>query len=256
MAEVLLAVRGVEVRFGGLLALNAVDLVVEAGSIHALIGPNGAGKTTLLGVISGAVWVQQGQLELQGVDITRLPAHRRAALGVRRTFQHVEIVAGMTVFDTVAVGAHGSHDLPLWQSLLATPRSRRVEEAIAKAAAEALEFVGLASVADREACTLALGQQRLVELARALAGRPRLVLLDEPAAGLNMAETAALGELILRARQAYGLTVVLVEHDMDLVMEVSDQVTVLCFGEVIASASPAEVQRDPRVVAAYLGGST
>jgi ABC-type branched-subunit amino acid transport system ATPase component len=144
----------------------------------------------------------------------------------------------------------------MWQSLFSTPAARRVEKAIAQATEEALDFVGLSHAGHREARTLPLGQQRLVELARALAGKPKVMLLDEPAAGLNIAETQALGELIRRAQVAFGLTIVLVEHDMDLVMEVSHRVTVLCFGEVLACGEPRQIQHDPRVIAAYLGGSS
>jgi branched-chain amino acid transport system ATP-binding protein len=201
------------------------------------------------------VGIQEGRILFAGEDITSAPAHTRAGRGMLRTFQNLEIPSSMSVIDTVRLGCHARFPIPMWHNLMATPRSRQVEKAIHHAAMEALDFVGLADMAHYPATTLSFGAQRAVELARALVGKPRLLLLDEPAAGLNTAETQSLAELIVRARDVFSLTVLVVEHDMDLVMSISDQVAVLCFGELMACGSPTQIQNDPRVIAAYLGGS-
>ncbi len=244
----------VSVRFGGVQALADVHFAAEGGAITAIIGPNGAGKTTLLNVISGMVQADSGSLLFAGRDITGLPAHERDRAGMVRTFQNLEIFSNMTVLENVTLGCHGRLSIPAWHSLLRTPRSRRLEEEIRAEALEALHFVGMADLAGDTAKDLPFGKQRLLELARALAARPRLLLLDEPAAGLNIAETQALAELIRRIRDTYQLSVILVEHDMELVMGISDAILVLCFGETISRGTPAQVQKDSRVVAAYLGG--
>ncbi|KUG29285.1 branched-chain amino acid transport atp-binding protein livg [hydrocarbon metagenome] len=249
----LLAVSEVSVRFGGVSALADVDFCIEKGTVTALIGPNGAGKTTLLGAVTGMVGISQGRVVLGGRDITGLPPHVRARLGVVRTFQNLEVFANMTVLENVMTGRHALVSYGVLDGILRTPRFRAGERACREAALSRLEFVGLAGKKDVLAGELPYGSQRLLELARAVAAEPALLLLDEPAAGLNTQETQALAGLITRVRDELGITVGLVEHDMDLVMGISDAVTVLNFGAVLASGTPAQVQADPDVVAAYLG---
>ncbi|MBG0776674.1 MAG: ABC transporter ATP-binding protein [Desulfovibrionaceae bacterium] len=249
----MLACTGLEVRFGGVVALDGVDFPVARGSITALIGPNGAGKTTLLNAVTGLVRVAGGAITLNGADITALPPHRRAAAGVVRTFQNLETFSNMSVLENVMTGAHRVIRYPLAHALFKTPLYFRRERACRDHAMAQLDFVGLAHLADAPATELAYGSLRLMEIARALAAQPELLLLDEPAAGLNMKETRTLGAIIRRIRDERGVTVALVEHDMDLIMDISDAITVLNFGRELAHGTPAEIQRNPAVVAAYLG---
>ena len=254
MASPLLDVCGVSVRFGGIQALDGVDLCLDSGHIVALIGPNGAGKTTLLGAVSGAVDPQGARVVLDGQDITGLSPSERAAAGVVRTFQNLEIFTNMTTLENVMTGAHRLGGYSLLDSLLRTPRFAAQERRLRRESLATLDFVGLAAKADLAAGDLPYGEQRLLELARAIASRPKVLLLDEPAAGMNTRETAALGELIRRVRSELDIAVVLVEHDMDLVMDISDTVVVLNFGRVLATGTPREIQENAAVVAAYLGG--
>ena len=247
-----LSVRGLSVRFGGLMALDGVDFGVEEGTITSLIGPNGAGKTTLFNAVSGFVPVS-GAIELSGRDLTCLAPHARSRAGVVRTFQNLEIFANMSCLENVMTGAGRLSGYGVLAALFKTPRFWREERAAVARAEEALAFVGLAEHAATPAGDLAFGNQRLLELARALAARPTLLLLDETAAGLNMRETKALGGLITRIRDELGISVALVEHDMDLVMGISDHITVLTFGQVLARGRPREIQQNPEVIRAYLG---
>ncbi|MBU1042383.1 MAG: ABC transporter ATP-binding protein [Proteobacteria bacterium] len=252
-AKPLLVCRDVGVRFGGLQALSGVNFEACQGEITAVIGPNGAGKTTLINAISGMVQAQQGAFRLGADDITRAQPHERSRLGLVRTFQNLEIFSNMTVLENVMAGCHARLRVPAWASLLRTRKSLAMEKTIRNEALEVLDFVGLFELAKYQARDLPFGKQRLLELARALAAGPRVLLLDEPAAGLNMSETQVLADLILSVRDHYRLSIVLVEHDMDLVMRISDQVMVLCFGQVISRGTPAQVQCDPGVISAYLG---
>ena len=249
---VLLSVEGLTRRYAGLVAVDAVDMAVAAGTVHAVIGPNGAGKTTLFNLVSGITAPSAGRIVLGGHDITSLPADRRAALGLARTFQNIRIFGAMTVLENVLTGLHTTLRAGLVDVVLRLPRFRSDERAAVVQARAVLSMVGLAAAADQPAAALAYGDQRRLEIARALAARPRLLLLDEPAAGLNPAETMALAALI-RTISAAGTTVLLVEHDMGFVMGISDAVTVLSFGRRIFQGDPASVRRSPVVIEAYLG---
>jgi branched-chain amino acid transport system ATP-binding protein len=248
----LLAARGLTRRYAGLVALDSVDLDVPEGGAHAIIGPNGAGKSTLFDVLSGLVPPSAGVVAFGGADITRLPADRRASLGLARTFQRVRLFGGMTLLENALVGLHPRLQTSLLATIARTPRFRRGERLAVARAREALALVGLQSRQDDRAASLAYGDQRRLEIARAMAGNPRLLLLDEPAAGMNPAETVALSSL-LRRIVAAGTTILLVEHDMHFVMGLSDSVTVLNFGRRIFSGTPAEARADPGVIEAYLG---
>ncbi|MBN8942816.1 MAG: branched-chain amino acid ABC transporter ATP-binding protein/permease [Rhizobiales bacterium] len=248
----LIETRDLVKRYGGVVPTDHVSLTVAAGRVHALIGPNGAGKTTLLNLLSGHVAPDSGTILFRGRDITKAPAHAVAAAGIGRTFQNLRLFADMSVIDNVLVGAHLHIKAGFLPSLLGLPGQGRAE-ALARAEAMALlDSLGLAAHAESPAQSLPYGLQRRLEMARALASRPKLLLLDEPAAGLNPQETHELGAVIKRI-QASGVTILLIEHHMDLVMEVSDHVIVLDYGAKIAEGPPAAIKRDRKVIAAYLG---
>ena len=253
MTAALLDVTAATVRFGGIHALTEADFTIAPGTVTALIGPNGAGKTTLLNAITGMVPLTSGEVLLGGADISGLPPHKRAEAGVVRTFQNLEVFTSMSVLENVMAGRHALTRYSVAASLLRTPGFRRAERECREAALDCLEFVGLADLAHAPAGDLPYGKQRLLEMARALAASPKLLLLDEPAAGLNSKETAELGHLIRAIRDRRGVAVGLVEHDMDLVMSVSDFVTVLHFGHPLAAGTPDQIQANPEVIKAYLG---
>ena len=251
-AGALLALDNVTRAFGGLIAVDQVSFTVEPGQIVGLIGPNGAGKTTVINLISGLLPPTAGQILFRGSRIDGLPAHRVTTRGLARTYQNIRLFGGMTCLENVLVGMHTRTHAGYWQRLLFLPQVAR-EEAAARVRARALlDRVGLGPLAEAPAAGLAYGNQRRLELARALATEPALLLLDEPAAGMNPAEREAL-ETLLRALTAEGLTILLIEHDMPLVMRVCDRVAVLNFGQLIAAGPPAAVSRDPAVIEAYLG---
>lgn len=243
----------VGVRFGGVKALDGVSCVLARGQITSVIGPNGAGKTTLLNAFTGMVPMTSGSILLRDERVDAQPPHVRAGKGILRTFQNLEVFTNMTVLENVMAGRHRKGAYGVLDAFFKTPRYHREERECREAAMRALEFTGIADMAELPAGELAYGNQRLLEMARVIAAEPELLLLDEPAAGLNMRETRELGTLIRRMRDELGITVALVEHDMELVMDVSDMIYVLCFGELLASGTPLEIQRNPAVIAAYLG---
>jgi branched-chain amino acid transport system ATP-binding protein len=248
----LLDTSGLTRRYAGLVAVDDVDMQVAEGGIHAVIGPNGAGKTTLFNLISGVVPPSAGSIHFDGAAITTLPAHERARLGIARTFQNIRIFGAMTVLENVLTGLHVRLSASLPSVITRLPRFRREEATSVARACEALELVGLSARADDRAAALSYGDQRRLEIARAMAASPRLLLLDEPAAGMNPAETEALAGLVRRIRDM-GTTVLLVEHDMGFVMDLSECVTVLNFGRRIFEGTPGEVRHEPVVIEAYLG---
>jgi len=247
----LLSLEKVTQRFGGLVALDNVSLAIKQGGITAIIGPNGAGKTTLFNAISGLRTPTEGRVAFDGDDITGVAPERAARRGLVRTFQLVQLFEALTVLENVKVGRH-LHTSGGLLSALMPWRARTIEAQVEDIARELLERVGLAAQAGTIASTLPYGQKRLLEIARALAAEPKLLLLDEPAAGLNRTETRRLADVI-RAIAAQGVTVLLIEHDMSFVMNIADRVAVLDFGKLIAEGTPAEVQKNKDVIAAYLG---
>ena len=276
MSQPILETRNLSKAFGGLIAVDKVDLTIDMGKITAIIGPNGAGKTTLFNLIAGVYWPTSGDIIFDGKSLKYIPwyakatpmmlkqrmlkdklqhhasAHRRAALGIARTFQHVHLFGNMTVLENIMTGQHTRSKYGFFGAALRLPKARREEEMINLNAMKYLNMVGLGKYDKQNALSLPLGQQKLLAIARALATEPKLILLDEPGAGLNALEKRELSDLMKRIREM-GVTVVLVEHDMPLVMGIAEWIIVLDSGKKIAEGTAAQVQKDRKVIAAYLG---
>jgi len=253
-ADLLIDARALRKEFGGLVACSDVDFTVERGSISSLIGPNGAGKTTLFNMLTGAYAPTSGEILFDGREIGGLPQHKITALGVGRTFQNIRLFGTMTTLENVLVGMHCRLRSGVWRSVARTPLQRREESAARARGRELLAYCGLPARAEREyARHLAYGDQRRLEVARALATDPKLLLLDEPTAGMNPQETLGFIDFVRKARDELRLTVLLIEHDMKVVLRVSERITVLDHGEKIAEGGADEITADERVRAAYLG---
>ncbi|MGV3681746.1 MAG: ABC transporter ATP-binding protein [Acidovorax sp.] len=253
-AAPLLAVDGVTLAFGGVKALTGVGFGVQAGSITAVIGPNGAGKTSLFNTISGFYRPASGAIRFKGQDITRVPAPRRARLGLGRSFQNIALFRGMTVLDNIKLGRHAHLKTNVLDALLYVGRARREEAALrADIEERIIDFLEIDHIRHAPVSALPYGLQKRVEMARALAMQPEVLMLDEPVAGMNREETEDMARFILDVRAEWGVTVLMVEHDMGMVMDLSDHVVVLNFGQVIAQGTPGQVQANPEVIRAYLG---
>ena len=248
-----LRVEGLTLRFGGLVAVDGVSFAIEPGEVFTMIGPNGAGKTSIFNIISRLYRPTAGRLYFEGRDITEVPPHRIAELGIARTFQNIELFENATVLDNLLVGRHRHRTTRVWEDMLFLPKVRRAERAHRRRVEEVIEFLDLQRYRDLLIAGLPYGVRKVCELARALSTEPRLLLLDEPSSGLNVEETEDMAFWIRDIRRELGTTVLMVEHDMSLVSRVSDRVLALNYGRVLALGTPAEVQRHPDVIAAYIG---
>jgi branched-chain amino acid transport system ATP-binding protein len=253
MAEDLLTVENVRKEFGGLIAVSDLDFSIPVGSIVSLIGPNGAGKTTFFNMLTGVYKPTSGHIVFDGTDVTGKPPHAITKLGIGRTFQNIRLFPQMTALENVLVGMHSRLKGGILGSIFGMPRVRREEREAHEKGRALLRYAGLGRVDDELAENLSYGDQRRLELARALATEPKLLLLDEPTAGMNPQETAAFTDFLAKLRTERPITILLIEHDMKVVMGISERVTVLDYGEKIAEGTPSEIQKNERVIEAYLG---
>jgi branched-chain amino acid transport system ATP-binding protein len=249
----LLELKGVTKQFGGLTAVNQVDSAIKQGSITAIIGPNGAGKTTLFNLITGIYKPDKGSITLAGTSLLNRKPNQIAGYGIARTFQNIRLFKEMTALENILVGMHTHLHSSLISTLFRLPSVRKEEDNAARHAYQLLQTVGLAEKCNEQAKNLPYGEQRRLEIARALATKPKVLFLDEPAAGMNPKETKVLTELIIQVRDDFNLTIILIEHDMKLVMKISEEIIVLDYGQKIASGNPDEIRTNPRVIEAYLG---
>jgi branched-chain amino acid transport system ATP-binding protein len=249
----MLEAKNISKSFMGIHALKDVSMEVKAGEILGVIGPNGAGKTTLFNVLTGLFFPDSGTIDFAGRKITTLKPYKRVSLGMARTFQNLEIFRDMTVLENVMVGGHSKLKTGFWGSMTMMPWQIKEEKALKEKANELLEILGIEDRAHEQAVNLSYGDQRRVEIARALISRPAVIFLDEPAAGMNPKETKELSELIVRLKNTLDLTVVIIEHDMNLIMEICERIIVMAEGELLVSGEPAEIRKHPKVLEAYLG---
>lgn len=252
-SPLLLDVQNLTRNFGGLVAVDHVSFTVQDQEIFGLIGPNGAGKTTLFNLMTGLIPVSQGQLIYNNQPITHLKPYQIASKGIARTFQNLRLFGNLSALENVAIARHLHNKTNLFSGILGLPQARKIEQTHYDKARELLDLFGLASYADQKACNFAYGDQRRLEIARALALEPKLLLLDEPAAGMNPSEKKELSELIRKIRSQFNLTIILIEHHVPLVMGLCDRIAVLDFGKLIALGEPERVKNDPAVIEAYLG---